>query len=46
MNYFIIDRMVPTVDGTIGRMGRWFSFEEEDQGNQRSISSNLAGAYV
>lgn len=46
MKYFIIDRVAPTVDGILGRMGRWYVLEEEDQGNQRNISAIPEGAYV
>lgn len=46
MRYFIMNRCAATIDGTIGRMGSWFTFEEEDQENRRNVSSIPPGAYV
>lgn len=40
-----LHRFAETDDGTIGRMSRWCTLEEEDQGNQRSISAIPVGEY-
>ena len=41
----ILQRFFNHPDGTPGKMGGWYSFEEENQGNQRNISRIPEGRY-
>lgn len=41
-----LTRFAATPDGTFGRMGPFYTLEEEDQGNALNISSIPPGTYV
>lgn len=42
----VLQRFAETDDGVIGRMGPWYTLEEEAKGNQTSISDIPAGEYT
>lgn len=39
-------RFAPTGDGVFGRMGKWFSIEEEDLNNRPNVSCIPEGLYI
>ena len=46
MKLYTLTRFARTGDGVLGRLGEWYTLEEEDLGNQRNISCIPAGVYL
>ena len=41
-----LERWAKTKDGVLGRMGRWYTLEEEDAQNRPGVSAIPAGTYT